>query len=316
MSISHIAVCTDFSEESRRAFPLAASIARTLSARLSLVHLAEQPGVPAFASLGVGPPDLPEELEAYFESIETRLGDLIWSDAVFDGTEAKPRLLRDGGFEALAEFLNDRDEDISLLVMTTHGYTGAKRFVFGSFALKVMHMAPCPVLVVRESLPEAKAGPSDRGAGEAVPKRIFLATDLSPRSARAFDLALSWGRQFDASLLVHFVVEKPSGIAGYPRFMLEGWWEHEQKLRDEGCRKLARNLDESGEGVDARYVVTAGEPALEILREVEDFKADLAILGTHGRSSFEDFMLGSVVRKVIGRASCSVLIVPPHGAAG
>ena len=310
MSASHIAVCTDLSDASRRAFPPAASIARAFSARLSLVHLAERPGVPAFASHGIGPPNLPAELASYFESLETRLGDLIRTDSTFDGIDAHARLLRNTGFESLTEFL--KEEDVSLLVLTTHGYTGAKRFVFGSFASKVMHSAQCPVLVLREGASEVSAEDSFGADTEGtVPKRIFVATDLTPRSDPAFDLACSWARRFDSRVLVHFVVEKPTGIVAYPKFMLEGWWDHERQLRDESGQKLTKLLAENAEGLDARYIVTSGEPAEEILREIDDFRADLVILGTHGRSGFENFMLGSVVQKVIGRARCSALIVRP-----
>lgn len=301
MKTPHIAVSTDFSDASRRAFPVAAAIARAFSARLSVVHLAERPGVPAFASLGVGPPHLPDELESYYTSLESRVADLIWSDSAFDGVDAHARLLRDPDFDSLTRFV--MDEAVSLLVLTTHGYTGARRFVFGSFASKVIHGVKCPVLVLRESSAADMEGD--------VPKRIFVATDLTPLSGPALDMACAWARRFGAELVAHTVVEKPGGIAAYPKFMLEGWWKHEQNLQDESRQKLEAVLAEKAAGLDARCIVTAGEPATEILREIEAFRADLIVLGTHGRSGFEDFLLGSVAQKVMSRARCSVLIVRP-----
>ena len=63
--------------------------------------------------------------------------------------------------------------------------------------------------------------------------------------------------------------------------------------------------------VDA--VTTQGNPAQEILRQAQDFEADLVILGTHGRSALERFFLGSVAQKTVRNAPCPVLTVKPDG---
>src|SRR5262249_49240582 len=55
----------------------------------------------------------------------------------------------------------------------------------------------------------------------------------------------------------------------------------------------------------------AGGPVTEILAQAADMSADLLVLGTHGRSGFERLFLGSVTEKVLRKASCPVLTVPP-----
>jgi nucleotide-binding universal stress UspA family protein len=59
-----------------------------------------------------------------------------------------------------------------------------------------------------------------------------------------------------------------------------------------------------------------GDPAREILAEAAS--ADLIVMGTHGRSGFERFVLGSVAETVVRKAPCSVLTIPltAHDAAG
>jgi nucleotide-binding universal stress UspA family protein len=53
-----------------------------------------------------------------------------------------------------------------------------------------------------------------------------------------------------------------------------------------------------------------GNPRVEILATAEEWKADLIILGTHGRTGFDHFISGSVSEGVARRSLCPVLIVP------
>ena len=57
--------------------------------------------------------------------------------------------------------------------------------------------------------------------------------------------------------------------------------------------------------------IRTGRPGDEILAEIHDRAVDLVILGTHGRSGLERFMLGSVASDITRDARCSVIIVPP-----
>ena len=62
-------------------------------------------------------------------------------------------------------------------------------------------------------------------------------------------------------------------------------------------------------------VVERGDACSEILRQAIDRKADLIVMGTHGRTGLRHVLLGSVTEKIIRNASCPVLVVPPHAAA-
>jgi nucleotide-binding universal stress UspA family protein len=66
-----------------------------------------------------------------------------------------------------------------------------------------------------------------------------------------------------------------------------------------------------GPSVDVR-LVEAADPRRSILDEASQRQADLVVMGTHGRSGFDYLLLGSVTEKVIRKAPCPVLIVPPH----
>ena len=61
--------------------------------------------------------------------------------------------------------------------------------------------------------------------------------------------------------------------------------------------------------------MTTGAPAKEILAYVAQARADLIVMKTHGTSGFEHLGLGMVAEKVLRRAVCPVLTVPPQSVA-
>ena len=69
---------------------------------------------------------------------------------------------------------------------------------------------------------------------------------------------------------------------------------------------------ETAPGVATEAVVREGNTAAEILDQATTMSADLLVIGTHGRSGFERLLLGSVAEKVLRKARCPVLTVPPR----
>ena len=63
-------------------------------------------------------------------------------------------------------------------------------------------------------------------------------------------------------------------------------------------------------GVDV--IVDSGNPANRILERAAALPADLIVIGTHGVGGFEHLMLGSVTEKILRKAACPVMTVPPH----
>jgi nucleotide-binding universal stress UspA family protein len=64
-------------------------------------------------------------------------------------------------------------------------------------------------------------------------------------------------------------------------------------------------------GVETDALQDTGKPAARILECAASLPADLVVMGTHGRSGFERFLLGSVTENVLRKAMCPVLTVPP-----
>jgi nucleotide-binding universal stress UspA family protein len=64
-------------------------------------------------------------------------------------------------------------------------------------------------------------------------------------------------------------------------------------------------------GIKTEVLVDQGDTARTILESARSRPADLIVMGTHGLGGFERFMLGSVTEKVLRKATCPVMTVPP-----
>jgi CPA2 family monovalent cation:H+ antiporter-2 len=65
-------------------------------------------------------------------------------------------------------------------------------------------------------------------------------------------------------------------------------------------------------GPDVEVLIDSGQAAYQILERAKSLPADVVVIGTHGAGGFEHLLLGSVTEKVLRRATCPVLTVPPR----
>jgi nucleotide-binding universal stress UspA family protein len=144
-------------------------------------------------------------------------------------------------------------------------------------------------------------------------KRILCPIDLSdfspPVLAHAAALARLYGAEITA-LHVFAAWLPPPGQATYPRWMME-IPEARQSISEE-LQTLVDPFTTQGHALSLR--TADGDAASEIVRHARDLNADLIVMGTHGRSGFDRFTLGSVTEKVLRKASCPVLTLPPGAA--
>jgi len=140
--------------------------------------------------------------------------------------------------------------------------------------------------------------------------RVLCPTDFSEVSTKAEAYAAALAKHYDASLhLLH--VDPPMPImAPYGEIPVDVRIFEEQ--RDQALADLAAAGDRArASGVDTATSVRGGHPAREILAVVEEQAADLLVIGTHGRGGVEHLLLGSVAEKIMRKAPCPVLVVPP-----
>lgn len=147
--------------------------------------------------------------------------------------------------------------------------------------------------------------------------KILIAVEDSPYSDEAVKYGVMLAKQFKASIaLVHsndvpvntpyvadpMLTESPVLI---PEMM---------QIQEEAGKLLFARLEKQYAG-DAEFIAYSkiGRPQDEILDAAEEYKADLIILGTHGRTGLDHFISGSVSESVARKAKCPVLIIPKKG---
>jgi nucleotide-binding universal stress UspA family protein len=143
--------------------------------------------------------------------------------------------------------------------------------------------------------------------------KILLAVDGSQFSDAAAQALISETRTQDSEVLVLEVVEPliftapPQSAPGYaPELAVRQ--EDLLKAAQTTVTKAAEILRQAGfKKVETRTV--EAETKTGILAIAEDWKADLIVLGSHGRRGLKRFFLGSVAEGVARHANCSVLIV-------
>jgi nucleotide-binding universal stress UspA family protein len=138
-------------------------------------------------------------------------------------------------------------------------------------------------------------------------RRILYATDFSEIAEVAWPHALEMGQQLGASVLLLHVIPAPAMV---PETFLaaEQWAEIFAAQRREAEAKL-RAVAAEAQGVKAEVLVTRGVPFLEIARVAAQRKADLIVMGTHGRTGLVHALMGSVAERVVRIAPCPVLTV-------
>ena len=185
------------------------------------------------------------------------------------------------------------DHGADCIVMGTHGRTGLDRFVLGSVAERTLRESSVPVLTVHE---DSVVGP-DLDA-------ILVPTDGSVCSeaaaAHAVDLALST----DAALHVVHVVD--AGVL--PMDGSGAVFDELQRAGERALDSVVERAEHAGVST-IRASVLSGTPYRAITDYADAEDVALVVMGTHGRTGFDRYLLGSVSERVVRLSDRPVLTV-------
>jgi nucleotide-binding universal stress UspA family protein len=194
------------------------------------------------------------------------------------------------------------EEDIDLIVMSTHGRSGFTRWMMGSVTTKVLHKTTCPVLAVRSAEPIC---------------RVLITLDGSELAEQALEPGFEVARRLGAQVTL-LTVQEEAEIDSETIRQLEraekGLGKREKHRiyeRDEAYLQDLAFRYEAATDVKTQIAVADGPVAPGILHFAENWHANLIVMATHGRTGLRRWVYGSVTEKILHSAHCGMMIIRP-----
>lgn len=141
-------------------------------------------------------------------------------------------------------------------------------------------------------------------------KRILVPVDGSPTSMNGLDKAIRLAKSSGGQLRILHVVDGIAFSRKHSMFTAtaEKFRESGKKLIREAMARVKKQIIKA----ESRMVENlTGRAADTIVKEASKYKADVIVMGTHGRRGFKRLVLGSDAERVVCRAPVPVLLVQP-----
>jgi nucleotide-binding universal stress UspA family protein len=269
----------DGSPASRAAVQFAVELAGVQDAEVSAVHV-----YPRVTHTGLRGGVFDTDLQSSLQES----GRAIMEGLDVDGVDHRVLALGSPA-QALHELAEQEGAALLVVGSTHHGQVG--RVVVGSVASKLLHGAPCPVLVV----------PADRAQGPI--QSIAVAYDEGPQASAALREAERLARLFGARLQI--VAAHESHVYAGP--VMVATTELDEVLRGDLAARVQERADAIS-GIDVEIHVTTGPATQAVVRVAQG--ADLLVTGSRGYGPLHSVLVGSVSRYLVDHSPCPVLVVP------
>jgi len=289
MAYKKLLVPLDGSELAERAIPYAKAIAQTRDSEIILftvsVASAEQ---------------LDRPMKAYLE--------LKTNELHSQGIRASSAMAYGNVPDEIVSF-TDKNK-IDLIIISTHGYSGIKRWVLGSVAQKVLYGTSVQVLLVKSKAPKVS---------QVVLGKILLPLDGSPFSESPIPVIEQLTKDTDAEIFLTLVCEPPL-VPSYGDHPINPTWEkhrnavwaEEKQQASEYLKKMETKLQKQGMKVKSRVIPgELGRVAEAILQEGQKETVDLIAMATHGRSAVSSWVYGGTANRIVEQSLQSVLLIRP-----
>lgn len=141
-------------------------------------------------------------------------------------------------------------------------------------------------------------------------KKILCAVDLSEHSRAVAEYTTLLAKATGAQVIVVYTAPSLSQYVGFhvPPNTIENFVG---EIVTGAEKSMESFVTENFPGIDAKGQVLIGYAAEEIINRAEDEKADMIIMGTHGRKGIDRILFGSVAEKVVKNAKQPVLTIRP-----
>jgi nucleotide-binding universal stress UspA family protein len=141
-------------------------------------------------------------------------------------------------------------------------------------------------------------------------RNILVASDFSPASRPAFRRAVDLAQANGAALWIAHVAALPIPMSPDGYVLPRMYDDMAQAIRADAQKRLRVLLERARKaGVRGRALLLKGVAHEAIVRAARAHRADMIVLGTHGRTGMARFFVGSVAARVVAAAGCPVLTV-------
>ncbi len=140
-------------------------------------------------------------------------------------------------------------------------------------------------------------------------KTILFPTDFSNGARAAMDHAISLAKDYSAKLILIYVAQNVP-VTEWDNLSPHYETELMDDLEKSAGIEMGKWVSEvSAKAGDVDQVIARGVPFVEIIKTAREKKADLIVIGTHGRTGIDHMLFGSTAEKVVRKSPCPVLTV-------
>jgi nucleotide-binding universal stress UspA family protein len=195
-----------------------------------------------------------------------------------------------------------RERSCDLIVMSSHGLTGARKLFFGSTTERVLRETTVPVLVT----PPVNPGPVHIEDARRLLGRIVVPVDLSPASLHQTQVARGLAEALNLPIVLVHVIE-PVKSRLLARLNLTGLDSHRRAVAEESLGELMATIPRR---LRPEGLIVFGDPAEEAAKVVRDRQAGLIVIGLHGMP-LSGPRMGSVTYRMLCLSPTLVFALPP-----
>lgn len=230
-------------------------------------------------------PDRADEYLSYLQGVHAAFA--------LDDLEVKIAVVPGAPVAAIEAFAHATQTE--LIVMASHVLTTLDRVMWGSVTESVARDVGIPTLIIRPN------GVPFASVTQANPFTILVPLDGTQFAETAIDAAAFLARSFSGTLLLLHVLPE---IVGMPEELAE---------REVDARIYLTAISHrlTAQGIKTDRLVTVGDPAIHIANAIQDGRADMVAIATHGQENTAHFTHASIMEEVLHHVPAPMLVVHP-----
>jgi nucleotide-binding universal stress UspA family protein len=298
--INHILVPLDGSTLAECVLPHVIAIAPVTNARVTILHVMQ----PLQNGRGGGAVD-PIEWHLQKQNSEKYLDQII-SQFNQSGLLGVDRVILEGSpASSVVDFA--RNNNVDLIVLSTHGQSGLSGWNVSSVVQKILLRSYKSILLVRAYLPPSA------GMTKIRYKRLFIGMDCSPRSEFVLPYAIGLAQHHRSQVILESVIERPQAINRFPLSdedtnLINKFVERNYEAATRYLKQLVTQF--SMKDLKLKAHVSTGDSAITVLHDMaEESNADLVMLVAHGYTGERRWPYGSVTTSFIAYGNSSLMIM-------